>query len=195
MINQNLNPGQVVDFLNQVLVLDRAGISELFSKRVECSEQLAAHPTVQVSSKDGKDTVGMLGLINGMFGVFDDGTKKNWGPIYCEVDEDTNLISSFGLVVNERKTVKPPFISYYYDLKNYNPKNLESYNCETQGHVTCGIPAKTCLRCGKRWLTGDDTTPENEIVSCNIIKRSEAFCDCYVDMASVVYKIPRGEKC
>ena len=52
------------------------------------------------------------------------------------------------------------------DLPPYPPPG----DCSIDGHITCGIPTKTCLRCGKRWLTGDPTTDEYEIESCEVYK-------------------------
>lgn len=78
--------------LNSALELDRGAISELVAQRVKCNLALADHPTVQVQSTqdDSHALVGVLGLINGLFGVADDGS----GPIAASID-GKGVISEF----------------------------------------------------------------------------------------------------
>lgn len=54
--------------LNGALKADREAITRLIESRVPCNEDLAAHPTVQVSQKDASSPseIGALGLINGI---------------------------------------------------------------------------------------------------------------------------------
>jgi hypothetical protein len=61
----------VIDYLNEILATDRPAIAALMANRVPCNEQLAEHPTVQVQPQHGGYHVGLLGIINGMFGVDD----------------------------------------------------------------------------------------------------------------------------
>jgi hypothetical protein len=74
----------VVKFLNELLEIDKPAIAALLANRVPCNQALADHPTVQVHSQHGGYSVGMFGIINGLFGtdekgcgqlryVFDDG--------------------------------------------------------------------------------------------------------------------------
>lgn len=86
------NVKDAIKFLNEILARDERAISELFlSKRVECNLLLADHPTVQVIPLNmdyGLYDVGILGILNGLFGVYPDGPKKGWGPIAMMVDKN-----------------------------------------------------------------------------------------------------------
>jgi hypothetical protein len=65
----------VIKILNEALESDREAITKLFTSRVECNEDLANHPTIQVGDYhgNGKHMVGILGLLNGLFGIRADG--------------------------------------------------------------------------------------------------------------------------
>ena len=66
-----VKPEMVVKFLNDLLASDREAISQLVEHRIPCNNLLAEHPTVQVSGMP--PLIGMLGIINGMCGVREDG--------------------------------------------------------------------------------------------------------------------------
>ena len=56
--------------LNELLYLDYDFIHNLISTRVTCNKAVADHPTVQVQQFDNdKPKAGLLGLLNGLFGV------------------------------------------------------------------------------------------------------------------------------
>jgi len=80
----------LIDFLNQLLKVDRDAIEELLETRVSCNQQLANHPTVQVLAElhDGvwQNHVGLLGILNGFCGAYNSGPKKGWGPIGAMYD-------------------------------------------------------------------------------------------------------------
>jgi hypothetical protein len=61
----------VIDYLNELLALDGQAIAALVANRVPCNELLADHRSVQVQVKHGVFYVGLLGVINGMFGTID----------------------------------------------------------------------------------------------------------------------------
>lgn len=74
-IKSKVSIDETVDFLNELLKTDPLAIHSLFSMRTSCNEELADHPTVQVGTI-GTSTyhiVGLIGIINGLFGVDDDG--------------------------------------------------------------------------------------------------------------------------
>ena len=76
------NPEKMVDFLNELVKTDSEALSKLIEVRVKCNDALADHPTVQVMGrKDKPPVVGLLGLLNGYFGTYDDGPKKGWGGL------------------------------------------------------------------------------------------------------------------
>lgn len=68
---------QAIDYLNELIAADRPAIAALIANRVPCNQALAKHPTCQVGQQHGGFHVGMLGVLNGLFGTFEDG----WGPI------------------------------------------------------------------------------------------------------------------
>jgi hypothetical protein len=95
--------GAGVDFaitvLNRALAADKAAIGVLLSLRTPCNDTLANDPTIQVRrNSDETHAIGMLGLINGLFGVDD----RNWGHIAMVVE------SSGDIVRFERTQPTPP---------------------------------------------------------------------------------------
>lgn len=100
MLKQQITPREVVDFLNELLEIDRIGVSNLFNNRVPVNNDLAGHPTLQVrGNSDDPASMATLGLINGLFGVDKDG----WGCIYRSLEGDSDIIIEFGLVTNNTK--------------------------------------------------------------------------------------------
>ena len=63
---------ETIDYLNGLIETDRVAIAALIANRVPCNQQLADHPTVQVFRQHGGYLVGLLGILNGLFGVFED---------------------------------------------------------------------------------------------------------------------------
>lgn len=58
-----------IEYLNGLIELDKTAISFILSARFECNIALADHPTVQATSHYGGSFVGVMGIINGLFGV------------------------------------------------------------------------------------------------------------------------------
>lgn len=77
MINQAVSPQDACDFLNDLFKRDPGAIYQLIETRVPVNAAAANHPTAQVT----RGELGLLGVINGLFGVYDDGERKNWGCI------------------------------------------------------------------------------------------------------------------
>jgi len=71
----DLNIDQLIEFLNELIDCDGDAIAKLIDNRVLCNEKLANHPTVQVDaySERGKFRVGLLGILNGIFGIHPSG--------------------------------------------------------------------------------------------------------------------------
>lgn len=81
---------EMIDFLNSLVKIDQAAISNLFFSRVPCNKALADHPTVQVGNTPDQATdfdLGPLGLINGFYGVYAKGERADWGAIAMDVDD------------------------------------------------------------------------------------------------------------
>ncbi len=87
MIKWDISIEDVIEYLNELIETDRPAIAALVANRVPCNEALADHPTCQVGAQHGGFHVGMLGVINGMFGSMPD----SWGPITF-VFEDGDLL-------------------------------------------------------------------------------------------------------
>ena len=75
-----------IAYLNELIELDRSTIAALIANRIPCNRALADHQTAQCGERYGGFTIGMIGVLNGLFGVDDDG----WGFI-AFVFEDGNL--------------------------------------------------------------------------------------------------------
>lgn len=93
---------QAVTLLNEIHRLDPTVLQELVTHRVPCNEALANHPTVQVGLvdvQDGKFEVGILGIINGLFGVDD----KGWGFIAANISNPPeSQLTGFDILEPER---------------------------------------------------------------------------------------------
>lgn len=87
---------EVVEFLNTLLDIDPYAINALFSMRVGCNEEMANHPSVQISvSGDNYYSAGVIGVLNGLFGA----DEYGWGHISATYD-DGKLIN-FRLLTNK----------------------------------------------------------------------------------------------
>lgn len=85
-LKQSVTIQDAIDYLNELIELDKPAIAALIANRVPCNEVLAHHPTVQVRAQNGGFHVGILGILNGLFGTLENG----WGPITF-VFEDGDL--------------------------------------------------------------------------------------------------------
>jgi len=84
MTKESITIDDVVAYLNKLVALDKPAMAALIANRVPCNQQMADHPTVQVRAMHGGFSVGLIGIINGMFGINVDG----WGPITWIFEED-----------------------------------------------------------------------------------------------------------
>lgn len=95
LISESVQPNtslkNAIKTLNDAFNSDPDAISKLFEYRVTCNEQLANHPLIQVREEDnGEFTVGILGILNGIFG------KDNKGVGYIKADmEDGDELQGF----------------------------------------------------------------------------------------------------
>lgn len=86
MLKSAITVEDVITLLNEAVALDRPAMAALLANRVPCTAALADHSTIQVQAQHGGYHVGLLGIINGIFGIDDDGK----GPI-CYVFTDGQL--------------------------------------------------------------------------------------------------------
>lgn len=79
---------RATEVLNRALKKDPEAIVNLINYRFECNYELAEDPTIQVLNNDGNYKVGLLGIINGILGVDEDG----YGPISLILNNNNELI-------------------------------------------------------------------------------------------------------
>jgi len=94
---------RAVALLNEINELDPSVLPALIKHRVTCNTKLAEHPTVQVGIKDDEDgvfEVGLLGILNGIFGVKSD----DWGYIEAHFDNEQKGIIRFVANMNTRQS-------------------------------------------------------------------------------------------
>lgn len=87
MISESITLDHTIEFFNSLIQLDHVALRFLVECRVPCNEALAVHPTVQVVGAEEQAYVGVLGVLNGLFGVDDDG----WGGITAVFEDDGTL--------------------------------------------------------------------------------------------------------
>ena len=80
MINDPLTLEKAAQILTEITKQDPEAMRALCDHRISCNNTLADHPTVQVGEYDGIHKVGLLGILNGLFGTFDSGKREGWGP-------------------------------------------------------------------------------------------------------------------
>jgi hypothetical protein len=101
---------RVVDYLNELTTLDKPCIGALIANHIPCNQALADHPTCQVSAQHGGCHVGLLGLLNGLCGSYDDGPKRGWGAITAVFEEapkgQYTCLKGFDIVSNEEIEAK-----------------------------------------------------------------------------------------
>lgn len=95
MIKEEITIDDAIELLNSAVEADDEAIRELcFDKRVNCNEELSTHPTIQAHcyDEDGNVldncSVGVLGIINGLFGIDENG----WGVIGAVLDDKRNIV-------------------------------------------------------------------------------------------------------
>ena len=80
----------IVQLLNSLVHADPDCMHNLTEQRVPCNQAVVEHPTVQVWSHDGKDLLGLLGVLNGIVASEDE-------LIEGVYDDETTLLKSFRL--------------------------------------------------------------------------------------------------
>lgn len=90
MLKESVTPQDVVDLLNEIAKTDKEALKALINLRVPCNKALADHPTIQTVNKDGQYVVGILGILNGLFGVGPD----HYGCLSVVEDGHHNVMSA-----------------------------------------------------------------------------------------------------
>jgi hypothetical protein len=97
---------RVVTLLNDLLILDSVAVRQLVSARVPCNSLIAKHPTVQVFVRPSTpgQSLGILGILNGLIGVNDAG----WGGVCAVFDTQGNILRFERSQPNEHWPSSPP---------------------------------------------------------------------------------------
>ncbi len=74
--------------LNQAVAADPAAMTALVRARVPCNDRLGQHSTIQCGKEP---TVGLLGILNGIFGIREDG----YGYITAILDDRSDDVVGF----------------------------------------------------------------------------------------------------
>jgi len=96
-MKESITVDDVLEVLNRMLKKDREATNKLFLfGQVTCNGELQADPTIQVRAYEREGcapppAVGILGVINGLFGVDEEG----YGPIALVTDEACGGIMEF----------------------------------------------------------------------------------------------------
>jgi hypothetical protein len=99
-IKQSITPQEVVDFLNEFIATDPKGAGNFLRTRVEINTlALRDAKSPLLPFVDG-GSITPMGLLNAVFGVFDEGKRKDWGPI-CYTMKDGSRITEASLVRND----------------------------------------------------------------------------------------------
>ena len=85
-----VSPDRAIEVLNEIVKLDPKAAHDLVEYRVPCNMALGDHPSVQVVQGDEGLAVGLLGVLNGIFGTDENG----WGTL-CAVFEDDGTLVRF----------------------------------------------------------------------------------------------------
>ena len=93
--------------LNEMVRLDSEATRKLVEFRAPCNKQLADHPSIQVAGEDTAPLVGVLGMLNGIFGTHgvEAGKFEGWGPIAAVFEDDGRLVRFERLVDPVCKTI------------------------------------------------------------------------------------------
>lgn len=85
MLKESVSISDVCDLLNEMLEKDYDCVYALVNDRARCNRAIADHPTIQVRyENDDYPSVGLLGFLNGLFGIRDD----YMGAICMDIEDD-----------------------------------------------------------------------------------------------------------
>ena len=77
----------VIAALNRMVAADPITLRAMIEERLVCNTALRDDPDCQVvQDEDGQNSVGLLGILNGLFPSFTDGPRAGWGRIAARYD-------------------------------------------------------------------------------------------------------------
>lgn len=98
MLKESVTIDDAIELLNDALNKDPMAMWALATTRVTCNEVLADHPTIQVGKYSDDYKVGLIGILNGIFGAADDG--------YGAIAGDFEVICVNGHEVPDKATIR-----------------------------------------------------------------------------------------
>jgi len=94
----------VVDFLNELLRLDKYALTDMMSERITVNKGLKNHPLLKTKELvEGVREVGLLAIINGLFGL-----EGETFAIEVVLDKRTEVITEFKLTEPWKGWTGPP---------------------------------------------------------------------------------------
>jgi len=99
MIKETISIDDAINLLNEMISLDKPAVAALLANRIPCNELVASHESIQVHKQHGGYWVGLIGVINGIFGFDEDG----WGPIAYSFDSNGDLIRFLRTTKHDKK--------------------------------------------------------------------------------------------
>lgn len=110
MLSDSELADQIIARLNE-LIRDpkiRHDVGQLIETRVVVGEQTAAHSAIQVQhNAEGDNTLGFLGMLNGVIGIIPDGKLHGWGYV-AAVFNDAHELERFRRTDAEKSPDYPP---------------------------------------------------------------------------------------
>lgn len=87
---------QTIELLNTLVEMDRKAISSCFSARQACNETISSHKDIQTAFNKSLEvsTLGILGILNFLFGSVPTGKFQGWGQIVA-LKDDNGQITKF----------------------------------------------------------------------------------------------------
>lgn len=94
MIRQTLTPTEAISILKELVTADPEAMHALCEHRVPCNSVMEAHPSAQVAGHEGVVRIGMLGVLNALFGTMgpEAGRFENYGIIAAVYNAQGKLI-------------------------------------------------------------------------------------------------------
>ena len=95
---------RTIELLNEMLRLDPEATHKLFNTYVQVNEAILEHPTIRcgcpigmseqeyLELKERRRMVSILGVLNGIHGVYDEEPRKGHGPISACYDDAKRLV-------------------------------------------------------------------------------------------------------
>lgn len=86
----------LIAFLDSVARLDPVAMGKLLVARVPCNQAIRDHNQIQVMGEEdglppGEYSVGLLGILNGYAGTFEEGKYTGFGPVSAILEDDGSV--------------------------------------------------------------------------------------------------------